>query len=54
MAKKFSELRNKMSPEAQARVVVRTESLLTKMQRQEMRKSLNTMQTVVAPSIRED
>lgn len=52
MAKKFNELRGKMSPEAQARSAARTESMLVEMQLQTLRKSRNVTQVMVAQSMR--
>ena len=48
MAKKFSELRAKMSPEAQARSAARAEATLVEMQLQELRKSRDVTQVGVA------
>ena len=39
MSKKFSELRSKMSPEAQARSAARAEGMLLEMRLRELRKS---------------
>jgi transcriptional regulator with XRE-family HTH domain len=52
MAKKFSELRAKMSPEAQARSAARTEGMLVEMQLQALRKSKNLTQVGVAQAMR--
>ena len=52
MAKKFNELRGKMSPEAQARSAARTESMLVEMQLKTLRKSRNVTQVMVAQSMR--
>ena len=52
MAKKFNELRGKMSPEAQARSAARTESMLVEMQLQTLRKSRNVTQVMVAQTMR--
>jgi transcriptional regulator with XRE-family HTH domain len=52
MAKKFNELRGKMSPESQARSAARTESMLVEMQLQTLRKSRNVTQVVLAQSMR--
>ena len=41
MAKKFSELRTKLSPEAQARSAARAEGMLLEMRLRELRKSRN-------------
>jgi len=51
MAKKFSELRAKMSPEAQARAAARAEALLVEMQLQELRKARNVTQVEVAKAM---
>ena len=48
MAKKFSELRAKMSPEAQARAAARAEAMLVEMQLQELRKARKVTQVEVA------
>lgn len=48
MAKKFSELRAKMSPEAQARSAARAEATLVEMQLQELRKSRDVTQVDLA------
>ena len=48
MAKKFRELRAKMSPEAQARSAARAEATLVEMQLQALRKSRNVTQVDVA------
>jgi transcriptional regulator with XRE-family HTH domain len=48
MARKFQELRAKMSPEAQSRSAARAEAMLLEMQLQELRKSRNLTQEVVA------
>ena len=48
MAKKFSALRAKMSPEAQARSAARAEAALVEMQLQELRKSRDVTQIAVA------
>jgi len=48
MAKKFSELRNQMSPASQARVAARTEAMLVEMQLQELRRARNVTQACVA------
>jgi transcriptional regulator with XRE-family HTH domain len=48
MAKKFSELRAKMSPDAQSRAAARTEAMLVEMQLQELRKSRQVTQVEVA------
>lgn len=51
MAKKFSELRAKMSPEAQARAAARAEAMLVQMQLQELRKARNATQVEVAKAM---
>lgn len=51
MAKKFSELRAKMSPEAQARAAARAEAMLVEMQLQELRKARNVTQVEVAKAM---
>lgn len=51
MARKFSELRAKMSPEAQARAAARAEALLVEMQLQELRKSRQVTQVEVAKAM---
>ncbi|MBS0509249.1 MAG: XRE family transcriptional regulator [Proteobacteria bacterium] len=51
MAKKFSELRAKMSPEAQARAAARAEAMLVQMQLQELRKARNVTQVEVAKAM---
>ena len=48
MAKNFNELRAKMSPEAQSRAAARAEAMLVEMQLQELRKSRQVTQVVVA------
>lgn len=48
MAKKFSELRAKMSPDAQARSAARAAATLVEMQLQELRKSRDVTQVDVA------
>lgn len=48
MAKKFSELRAKMSPEAQSRAAARAEAMLVNMQLQELRKARHVTQVEVA------
>jgi transcriptional regulator with XRE-family HTH domain len=52
MAKKFSELRAKMSPEAQARSAARAEAVLVEMQLQELRKSRDVTQVDVAKGMK--
>ncbi|HQQ70979.1 MAG TPA: helix-turn-helix transcriptional regulator [Alicycliphilus sp.] len=51
MAKNFSELRAKMSPEAQARAAARAEAMLVQMQLQELRKARNVTQVEVAKAM---
>jgi len=51
MAKKFSELRNQMSPASQARAAARTEAMLVEMQLQELRRARNVTQTRVAQAM---
>ena len=48
MVKKFSALRAKMSPDAQARSAARAEAMLLEMQLQELRKSRNVTQVELA------
>lgn len=48
MARKFSELRTRMSPEAQARSAARAEAMLVQMQLQELRKNRQVTQVEVA------
>ena len=48
MAKKFGELRAKMSPEAQSRAAARAEAMLVEMQLQELRKARHVTQVEVA------
>lgn len=48
MAKKFSDLRARMSPEAQARAAARAEAMLLEMQLQELRKARNVTQVDLA------
>lgn len=48
MARKFSELRARMSPEAQSRAAARAEAMLVEMQLQELRKARNVTQVEVA------
>jgi transcriptional regulator with XRE-family HTH domain len=48
MAKKFSELRATMSPEAQARASARAEAMLLEMQLHEIRKSRKVTQVELA------
>ena len=51
MAKKFSELRARMSPEAQARAAARAEAMLVEMQLQELRKARKVTQVEVAKAM---
>lgn len=51
MARKFNELRAKMSPEAQARAAARAEAVLVEMQLQELRKARNVTQVEVAKAM---
>lgn len=51
MAKKFNELRAKMSPEAQSRAAARAEAMLVEMQLRELRKSRNVTQVEVAKAM---
>lgn len=48
MAKKFAELRTKMTPEAQARSAAMAEGMLVEMQLQELRKSRHFTQVELA------
>lgn len=48
MAKKFSELRDRMSPEAQARAEVRAQTLLTEMPLHELRQARGLSQKMLA------
>ena len=48
MVKKFSALRAKMSPDAQARSAARAEAMLLEMQLKELRKSRNVTQVELA------
>ena len=52
MAKKFAELRAKMTPEAQARSAALAEGMLVEMQLQELRKSRNFTQVEVAHALK--
>lgn len=52
MAKKFSELRAGMSPDAQARSAARAEAMLVEMKLQELRKARNVTQVEVAKAMR--
>jgi transcriptional regulator with XRE-family HTH domain len=51
MAKKFSDLRAKMSPEAQSRSAARAEAMLVEMQLQELRKARQVTQVEVAKAM---
>ena len=51
MAKKFSELRRQMSPEAQARSAARAEGMLLEMRLRELRQSRNVSQVQVAQAM---
>jgi transcriptional regulator with XRE-family HTH domain len=51
MAKKFQELRAKMSPEAQSRSAARAEAMLLAMRLQELRKTRNLTQVTVAKTM---
>lgn len=51
MAKKFSELRAKMSPQAQSRAAARAEAMLVEMQLQELRKARHVTQVAVAKAM---
>jgi len=51
MAKKFSELRAKMAPDAQARAAARAEAMLLEMQLQELRKTRQVTQVEVAKAM---
>jgi transcriptional regulator with XRE-family HTH domain len=51
MAKKFSELRAKMSPVAQSRAAARAEAMLVEMQLSELRKSRQATQVDVAKAM---
>ena len=51
MAKKFSELRARMSPDSQARAAARAEAMLLEMQLQELRKARSITQIEVARSM---
>ncbi len=52
MARKFSELRARMSPEAQSRAAARAEAMLVEMQLQELRKARNVTQVDLAKAMR--
>lgn len=51
MTRKFSELRARMSPEAQARSAARAEAMLVQMQLQELRKNRQVTQVEVAKAM---
>jgi len=51
MARKFGELRAKMSPEAQSRAAARAEAMLVEMQLQELRKARHVTQVEVAKAM---
>jgi len=51
MAKKFSDLRARMSPEAQSRSAARAEAMLLELQLHELRKIRNATQTDVAKAM---
>ena len=51
MAKKYQELRARMSPEAQSRAAARTEAMLLAMRLQELRKTRNLTQEAVAKAM---
>lgn len=51
MAKKFNELRARMSPQAQARSIARAEGMLVEMELQALRKAKNMTQISVAQAI---
>jgi transcriptional regulator with XRE-family HTH domain len=51
MAKKFGELRAKMTPEAQSRAAARAEAMLVEMQLQELRKARKITQVEVAKAM---
>lgn len=51
MANKFSELRAKMSPEAQSRAAARAEAMLVEMQLQELRKARQVTQVELAKAM---
>ncbi|PWF21455.1 helix-turn-helix domain-containing protein [Corticimicrobacter populi] len=51
MAKKFSELRAQMSPEAQSRAAAQAEAILVDMQLQELRKTRKVTQITVAKAM---
>jgi len=51
MAKKFNELRGKMSPQSQARAAARAEAMLVEMQLQALRKARKVTQVEVATAM---
>jgi transcriptional regulator with XRE-family HTH domain len=51
MARKFSELRAKMAPDAQARAAARAEAMLLEMQLQELRKARQVTQVDLAKAM---
>jgi hypothetical protein len=51
VAKKFSELRAKMSPQAQARSAARAQAMLLEMQLQELRRAGHVTQVEVAKAV---
>jgi DNA-binding transcriptional regulator YiaG len=51
MAKKFADLRAKMSPDSQARAAARAEAMLVEMQLQQLRKSRDVTQVQVAKAM---
>jgi transcriptional regulator with XRE-family HTH domain len=51
MARKFSELRDKMTPEAQARAAARAEGILLEMQLRELRQSKGVTQVALAEAM---
>jgi transcriptional regulator with XRE-family HTH domain len=51
MAKKFGELRARMTPEAQSRAAARAEAMLVEMQLQELRKARKVTQVEVAKAM---
>ena len=51
MARKFAELRSRMTPEAQARAAALAEGMLVQMQLQELRKSRSLTQVEVARTL---
>jgi transcriptional regulator with XRE-family HTH domain len=51
MAKKFNDLRGKMSPQAQARSSARTQGMILEMQLRELRRSRNVTQVELAKAM---